>query len=52
MLAYRRRRLVHEVSMQRRLAVVDLPFGQYGDEIIDVQINRIIAPSHRQEDRP
>jgi len=27
--------------MQRRLPIVDLPFGQNADEIISVQINRI-----------
>ena len=39
--ACRRRCLVNQVRMQRRLPIVEIPFGQNADEIIGVQINRI-----------
>jgi hypothetical protein len=39
--ACRRRCLMNEVRMQRRLPIVEMPFGQNADEIIGVQINRI-----------
>jgi hypothetical protein len=35
-LAVRRRRLVDEMRVQRRLAVVDVPFGQDADRIVGV----------------
>jgi hypothetical protein len=33
--------LVNEMRMQRRLPIVEVPFGQNADEIVGLQINRI-----------